>query len=88
MFCKLFGFDIFKARLDSIQSFKIFNILSFLSFIPSGAILFSTSYMIYKHHISDQELMAYIDILVLTVACIVLAVLNSRKGDDFFEEKD
>jgi hypothetical protein len=32
--------------------------------------------------------MAYIDILVLTVACIVLAVLNSRKGDDFFEEKD
>ena len=54
IFCKLFGFDIFKAKLDNIQTFKIFNILSFLSFIPSGAILFATSYMIYKHHTSDQ----------------------------------
>lgn len=44
--------------------------------------------MIYKHHVGDQELMAYVDILVLTVACIVLAIFNSRKGDDFFEEKD
>ena len=54
LFCKLFGFDIFKAKLDSIQSFRIFNAISFLSFLSSGAILFATSYMIYKHHVIDQ----------------------------------
>ena len=32
--------------------------------------------------------MAYIDILILTTACIILAILNSRKNEDFFEEKD
>lgn len=32
--------------------------------------------------------MAYIDVIVLTVLCIVLAILNSRKDNDFFEEKD
>lgn len=79
---------MFKAKLDSLQSFRVFNALSFLSFLPSGAILFATSFMIYRHHLADQELMAYIDILVLTLACIVLAILNSRKAEDFFEEKD
>lgn len=32
--------------------------------------------------------MAYIDVIVLTVACILLAIFNSRKADDFFEEKE
>lgn len=32
--------------------------------------------------------MAYIDIIVLTTVCVILSILNSRKGDDFFEEKD
>lgn len=31
--------------------------------------------------------MAYIDASVLTAVNIVLAIMNSRKGDDFFEEK-
>lgn len=32
--------------------------------------------------------MGYIDILVLTTACIILSIFNSRKDEDFFEEKD
>jgi len=32
--------------------------------------------------------MAYIDIIVLTTVCVILSILNSRKGDDFFEEKE
>ena len=88
MFCKLFGFDVFKAKLDSVDNFKIFNIFSFLSFISSAAILLGTGIIIYENKTVNQALMAYIDVLVLTVLCIILAILNSRKGSDFFEEKD
>ena len=88
MFCKLFGFDVFKAKLDDVQNFKIFNIFSFLSFISSAGVLLGTGIVIHEHQTVDQALMAYIDVLVLTLACIILAILTSRKGSDFFEEKD
>jgi hypothetical protein len=32
--------------------------------------------------------MAYLDILILSIVCTVLALLNSKKSDDYFEEKD
>ena len=84
MFCKLFGFDTFKAKLDDVQNFKIFNIFSFLSFLSSGGILLGIGIIVYKHRQIDQALMLYIDVIILTIACIILAILTSRKGTDFF----
>ena len=84
LFCKLFGFDIFKAKLEDTQNFKIFNIFSFLSFLSSAGILLETSLILYENKKIDQALMAYIDVVVLTVVCIILAILTSRKDSSFF----
>lgn len=35
----------------------------------------------------DQKLMAYIDATIMTAVNVVLGILNSRKDDDFFEQK-
>lgn len=40
MFSKMFNFVFLKARLDSVQQFRVFNAFSFLSFLSSGGILF------------------------------------------------
>jgi len=85
MFCKMFNFVFLKAKLDSIQQFRVFNAFSFLSFLSSGGILFGMGliFVTYKLQI-NQTLMAYIDATALTAINIVLGIMNSRKDDDFF----
>ncbi len=80
MFSKMFNFVFLKARLDSVQQFRVFNAFSFLSFLSSAGVLFGMGlvFVTYKQEI-DQKLMAFIDATVLTAANIILAILNSRK---------
>ncbi len=85
IYCKMFNFLFLKARLDSVQKFRIFNIFSFLSFFSSGGFLFALGLIYYSYTIAlDQTLMAYLDATILTIVNIILAILNSRKNDDFF----
>jgi hypothetical protein len=79
IFSKLFSLEILKASLSSVQKFKIFNIFSFLSFIPSAGAILSTCMLINGQRKGDQAMMAYIDLLVLSVAGVILAILNTRK---------
>ena len=40
MFSKMFNFIFLKARLDSVQKFRIFNVFTFLSFLSSAGVIF------------------------------------------------
>lgn len=82
----MFNFVFLKAKLDSVQQFRVFNAFSFLSFLSSAGILFGMglTFWTYKQTL-DQKLMFFIDATVLTAVNIVLAILNSRKDADFFE---
>lgn len=40
IFSKMFNFVFLKAKLDSVQQFRVFNAFSFLSFLSSAGILF------------------------------------------------
>lgn len=86
MFSKMFGFECLKARLDSNRQFRVFNVFSFLSFLSSAGILFALGLTLSTYRIPlSQQLMSYIDTIILTLANILLAILNSRKDEDFFE---
>ena len=91
MFSKLFNFQVFKAQLDSVQNFRIFHVFAFLSFIPSIAILYAVIKLAIGHVntstgaiITDQLLMAYIDVIIVVIICMILAILNTCKDDDYF----
>ncbi len=82
----MFNFVFLKAKLDSVQQFRVFNAFSFLSFLSSGGILFGMGMIFTTYKLTvDQKLMAYIDATIMTAVNIVLGILNSRKDDDFFE---
>lgn len=82
MFCKLFNFTIFKAHLDSVQDFKVFNAFSFLGFAPAaGNIVAIVILMFWNPDANTQLFMAYIDALLMVVLCIILAILNTCKDD-------
>jgi hypothetical protein len=84
----MFNFNFLKGKLNSVQQFRVFNAFSFLSFLSSGGILFGMGLIFSTYTLSiDQRLMSYIDATVMTLVNIVLGILNSRKEDDFFEEK-
>jgi hypothetical protein len=86
MFCKLFNFNIFKAQLDSVQEFKVFNAFSFLGFAPAaGNIVAIVILMMWNPEVNTQLFMAYIDALAMVVLCILLAIFNTCKDDQFFE---
>ena len=83
----MFNFTILKARLDSVQNFRVYNIFSFMSFLSSAAVLFAVGLIYWTYTITtNQCLMSYIDTTILTIINIVLAILNSNKDDTFFEE--
>lgn len=85
MFCKMFNFVFLKARLDSVQQFRVFNVFSFISFLSSAGILFGMGLVFATYpQVLDQKLMSFIDATVLTAVNIFLAILNSRKDAEYF----
>lgn len=94
MFSKLFNFKVFRAQLDSTQSFRIFHAFAFLSLIPSAAILYSAISLLIRQKdssgniIVNQLFMAYIDIIIVVSIMIILAILSTCKGENYFEEEE
>lgn len=54
LFCKLFTFKIFSAKLDQVDHFRIFNIFSLISLVHSGAAIFSASIALSKTKDTEQ----------------------------------
>lgn len=92
LFCKLFNFQVFKAKLESVHSFRVFNVFTFLSFIPSFTILYALIILLIRHindeNSNTQLMMAYIDTIVIVVLVCLFGVVNVCKAVDFFEEVD
>lgn len=87
MFSKLFNFSVFKAQLDSVQNFRIFHVFTFLSFLPSIAILYAVIKLLIDHKdttgeaiLVDQLLMAYIDIIIVVLICMILGIFSVCKN--------
>lgn len=94
LFCKMFNFQVFKAQLDTPQNFRVFNIFTLFSFIPSVAILYAAIILLIQYvnsmetFVLDQLIIAYIDVIVVMLAGLILGICNTCKGDRFFEEED
>jgi hypothetical protein len=86
LFCKLFTFKIFCAKLDNVQHFRIFNIFSLISLIHSGAAIFAAGIALTKTNNKEQLFHECIDVIVLTALNVVLAFFNTHKDKTFFEE--
>ena len=86
LFCKLFTFKIFCAKLDNVQHFRIFNIFSLVSLIHSGGAIFAAGIAITKTNTKQQLFHECIDVMVLTGLNIVMAFFNTHKDKAFFEE--
>lgn len=86
LFCKLFTFRVFSARLDRLDHFRIFNIFSLVSFVHSGAAIFAAGVALTKTNSKEQLFHECIDVIVLTGVNVALAFFNTHKDKDFFEE--
>lgn len=84
LFCKLFTFRIFSAKLDKVEHFRIFNIFSLLSLAHSGGAIFSAA--VGLKYIPSQEQVHYeaLDVIVLSSVNALLAFFNTHKDKDFF----
>ena len=93
MFTKLFRFSFLTAQLDSINEFRIFNVMSFLGLIYE-CLYFYVAVKLFSNFSfgADNQLMfAIIDCLAVVCISIFLAFLTTYKDEDFFrvrEEKD
>jgi len=84
LFCKLFKFGVFSAKLDKVEHFKIFNIFSLVSLVCSGAAIFAAGIAITKSDSTQQLYFECIDVIVLTSTNAVMAFFNTHKNKDFF----
>ena len=84
LFCKLFTFRIFSAKLDHVNHFRIFNIFSLISLVHSGGAIFSAALALPKTDDTQQLYMECIDVIVLTSLNLVMAFFNTHKDKDFF----
>ena len=82
----MFNLNFFKGKLQSVKHFRVFNAFSFLSFLSSGGILFGMEIIFTTSAFTiDQKFLVYTDTTLMTTVNIFLAILNSKKGDDFFD---
>jgi hypothetical protein len=86
LFCKLFTFKIFSAKLDSVHHFRIFNIFSLLSLAHSGGAIFAAAIALQYVSHRDQVYYECLDVIVLSSVNVLLAFFNTHKENNFFEE--
>lgn len=86
LFCKLFTFKIFSAKLDKLDNFRIFNIFSLLSIVHSGGAIFAATVAFKYIDSKEQVFYECVDVIVLTSLNAVLGFFNSHKDKNFFEE--
>lgn len=79
LFCKLFTFRIFSARLDRLEHFRIFNVFSLVSLVHSGAAIFAAAVAIGKTDSTQQLYYGCIDVIVLHSLNAAMAFFNTHK---------
>jgi hypothetical protein len=47
LFCKLFAFTVFSARLENVQKLRAFNAFGFIAFLPALAVIVGVCILLY-----------------------------------------
>ena len=88
MFCRLFNFRALSAKMESVSGLGVLHAFGFVSFICSICFIGGSIILIKDGVIGDQLFMAKLDVLILAVLALIVALCNSRKDDDFFQDID
>jgi hypothetical protein len=68
LFCKLFAFSVFSARLESVHELKAYHAFGFFTILSSLAIIAGTIMLVFETKIGyDQLFMAEVDVLILCI---------------------
>lgn len=91
MFCKMFSFTCTRSQLESVQKFRVFNILSFLGVGHEVFVIYMSIVLIMQlksstNFITNPIFLTFIDTITISFLSIILSLVVSRKEDDFFTE--
>jgi len=85
LFCKLFNFTVFSARLANTHVLRSFYAFGFFAFLPALAVLAGTGMLVSETIVAyDQLFMAEVDVLILTTLVLILALCHTSKPEDYF----
>lgn len=80
IFCKLFNFRSLSAKLDDIGALRSLHAYAFSSIIASVATLSGGIFFLVDYGFTmNQLLMAYVDVIVLSLLELVLGICNTKK---------
>lgn len=89
IFSKLFSSTSTRAQLESVQKFRIFNILSFLGVSHEIFVIYMASVMIARiptQIVTNEMFLIYIDGIVVCLLAMGLSIATNKKDEDFFTE--
>lgn len=87
LFSRLFDLVFFRARLEDVQKFRFFNILTLIGFCYEGCGIYIMYKIltVYESKFQGEFLLTAIDCLSLLIANILVGVISMNKGNDFFD---
>jgi hypothetical protein len=88
IFCKLFNFMIFKAKLEHLSKLFCLHFLPGLAIIHSFSALAAAGYTLYTRtsDTQDQLFIASIDLIVTVSIELIMAIFNAHKEESFFAD--
>ena len=85
LFTRLFTFRIFRAQLQNIQKFRIFNMMSFIGIGHEGMVFYATFIVLTKYSVINSVFLMLLDVVIVGVLNLILAFGVSKKNENFFE---
>jgi hypothetical protein len=87
LFSRLFNFECFKFQLVSIEKFKAFNVLSFIGYCPEILALYCCVMIIAYSNFTSDELLPFIDCLIMVLLNMAFSIVIIRKDKSFFRDE-
>lgn len=86
LFCRLYNFTIFKAKLDNVSRFFGFNFLIFLSTPFSLGAIGIAAYYAYTNLSNwvNQLYLQAIDLIIVVLFSFIFGIAASHKDEEFF----
>lgn len=79
IFTKLFSFYCLRAQLESVQKFKLFNVMSFLGVGHEGLVIYISAIIMTTLPPQQQTFLSFLDLVIVNTFNIVLALAVSSK---------
>lgn len=80
LFCRLFSFNIFQARLEHVSKFSRFNFLVFLSAPHTLGEIAVAAYVAYQNSGALTQLyLQSIDLIIVAIFTCIFGIANTHK---------